>query len=367
MFLQKKAYFPVVLSLLLLLAPSLSGCIFNNSGEPDRLGSRGQINQSTLRPADWQQIVQESNFKLGEKIYAGTWESVEGDEKYYTQKFGTYPCIDGSTVAIPMALEFAWQHLGLTDEDANRFVTFSTTPYAYENLITGAVGSRGMIDSENAFLDDEQPVDLIIVTEPSEEELALAASGKVELIVEPLCYDAFVFITHKDNPVDSLTLDQVRDIYSGKITNWQEVGGNNEAIVPYQREEGSGSQTTMLSLVMGNTPMLPPQTIRVIEGMGSLVDTVAEYRNDQKSIGYSFRYYIDNLYKNEDIKILKIEGISSDVENLRTDSYPLTANYYGVIKKTDEAKTGGLFLDWMLSDEGQRCIEQAGYVPLRRS
>ena len=97
--------------------------------------------------------------------------------------------------------------------------------------------------------------------------------------------------------------------------------------------------------------------------MGLLVESVAEYKNDSASIGYSYKYYVDALYKNENIKILKIDGVSPDVKNLRTKSYPFTTCYYGVIRADDQTRTGGLFLDWMLSEEGQRCIKQAGYIP----
>ncbi len=361
--------FRLLLCLLLTFALSLSltGCLFKNGGEPDRLSSWGHINQIVSRAADWQRIVENSSFQLGEKKLEESW--IGGDGKRindYSISYGSYPHIDGSTVSIPMAVEFARQHLNLTDEDARSFVSFNTTPHAYEYLITKETDSGyGWIESQDAHLEDDHAADLIIVTEPSRQDLDLAKQNNVELVVKPVACDAFVFITHINNPVDSLTLEQVRDIYSGKITNWLEVGGNNEPIVAYQREEESGSQTTMLSLVMKETAMLPPETVTVIHGMGSLIDAVAEYQNHKSSIGYTFRYYIDNLYKNPDIKILKIDGVSSDAENLRSETYPLTTPYFGVIRASDVDKTGGLFLDWMLTDEGQRCIQQAGYVPVR--
>ena len=206
-------------------------------------------------------------------------------------------------------------------------------------------------------------VDLIIVTEPSEDELALAKQNNVTLIQKPVCYDAFVFITHKDNPVDSLTVEQIRGIYTGKITNWQDVGGQGIPIIAYQREENSGSQTAMEKLVMKDMQMLPPEMTKVAAEMGMLVDTVAEYKNDSVSIGYTYKYYIDNLYKNESIKILAIEGVFPDENNIRTGEYPFSTCYYGVIRSEDENSSGGKFLDWMLSREGQLCIKQAGYIP----
>ncbi|MCL1846784.1 MAG: substrate-binding domain-containing protein [Coriobacteriia bacterium] len=332
-------------------------------GEPDILGSRAYITESLERGPGWQQIVFDSPFQLGEKELAGSWQAPDGPEDYYDIVLGSYPCIDGSTVAVPMAVEFARQHLGLSDEDANGLAWFNTTHNAYLELITGSGYVSGMIRSENAFLRYDETVDIIIVTAPSGNELWLAQQYGITLIQEPVCYDAFVFITHKDNPVDSLTLDQVRGIYSGEITSWRQVGGNDERIIAFQREENSGSQTGMIDLVMGDIPMLPPEKVKVAIGMGMLVDEVAEYQNNASSIGYTYRYYIDNLYKNENIKILKIDGVSAEEENLRSGAYPLTVSYYGIIRASDEQSTGGLFLDWMLSPEGQACIKQAGYIP----
>ena len=208
-------------------------------------------------------------------------------------------------------------------------------------------------------------VDIVIATEPSDEELALADNWGITLIKEPVCYDAFVFITHKDNPVDSLTVEQIKKIYTGEITNWKDVGGKNEKIRAFQREKNSGSQTAMENLVMGGADMIDPIEVKVIEGMGMLVDAVAEYENETASLGYTYRYYIDTLYKNDSIKTIAVDGISPTDENIRNESYPFTTNYYGVIRKGDEEKTGGKFLKWILSDEGQKCVAQAGYIALR--
>jgi len=340
---------------------------YKQTGEPDKLGSWGQINQDISRPADWRQIVQDSEFKLGERRLAGTWEGKEegpeDDEKYYEMDYGTYPCMDGSTVCVPMAVEFARQHLGLSDDDANGFVLFNTTGYAYESLIRKELSSSYIRSTETTVVD--RPVDIILATEPSDEHLALAERMKVELITEPVCYDAFVFIVHKDNPVESLTVEQIQKIYTGAITNWKEVGGDNRKIHPFQREENSGSQTTMEKQVMRGKKMLEPDKIAIVAGMGELIKTVGEYENRLGSIGYTFKYYVDTLYRHDNIKVLKIEGVEPTNKNMQNRTYPFTTNYFGVIRAEDKENTGGRFLDWMLSEEGQRCIEQAGYCPMR--
>ncbi len=332
------------------------------AGIADKLGSWGQINQGIKRANSWKQIVENGTFKLGDKKYDYTWPD---GEDVYKRSYGSYPLIDGSTTCVPMSVEFARQHLGLNDDDANNFVEFQTTDYAYDNLINkNIIEMPGHIRSETSFMNNKV-VDIIIVTEPSKSEIALAKAKNIELIVTPVCYDSFVFITHKNNPVDSLTVEQVQKIYTGKITNWKEVGGNDEKIIAYQREENSGSQTTMEQQVMKGKKMIASKKVNIIEGMGELIKAVGEYENSTASMGYTFKFYIDALYKSDNIKTIKINGVAPTNETMQNSSYPFITNYFGVIRAEDKDKTGGKFLDWMLSTEGQQCIVQAGYCPLK--
>lgn len=337
--------------------------IRSGGGEPDRTSSWGSINQPVNRAKDWQQIVENSQFQLGEMKTSNQDEFCD-----YVAEWNTYPHLDGSTVCVPMAVEFARQHLGFDDKTSNRFTQFSTTHYAYENLIYRNMSydfSYWNSDEKYIGIKPNKAVDMVIGTEPSDDELAMAKRAGIELVKKPVCYDAFVFITHKNNPVESLTVEQIKDIYSGKITNWKDVGGKDEKIVAYQREANSGSQTAMVNLVMGGKNMIDPVTIKVVEGMGGLIDYVAEYKNKTASIGYTYKYYIDALYKNDNIKTIAINGIAPNDENIKSGKYPYSTNYYGVIRHGDEDKVGGKFLDWILSDEGQKCVKQAGYITVK--
>jgi len=340
-----------------LLAMALCAC--GSTGEPDRTGSWGQINQVIKRPDNWQKIVMDDSFSLGKRTLV---EGAEGSDDYYFMEYGTYPNIDGSTVCVPLAVEFARQHLGMSDEEACGFVVFNTTDVAYEYLINKE-GWANWNEATNTVM-EEKPVDIILVTEPSDDELALAAQKGVELVAKPICYDAFVFITHKDNPVDNLSVEQIQKIYTGEITNWKEVGGNDQPIRAFQREENSGSQTTMEKQVMKGKKMLPPDKIEIVTGMGELLEVVGEYQNSGASLGYTFKYYIDTLYKAENVKTLSVNGVAPTAENIRSGAYPFTTHYFGVIRSEDKEKAGGKFLNWMLTEAGQKCIKQAGYIPI---
>lgn len=343
-----------VLLLCVLLLPGLA------SATETREGAWGQINQELVRPRDWQRMVETSNFALGERMEVGK----SGDQPLYQAAYGTYPSIDGSTVALPMAMEFARQHLPLSEADLSGFVFLSTTHAAYEHLIGRKANGSPMIASAFASMDPAHPVDLVIATEPSDEELALAQERGVTLIQKPVCYDAFVFITHADNPVDSVTVEQIQKIYKGEITNWNQVGGPDSAIRAFQREANSGSQTAMENLVMRGEPLSAAIANEIVGGMEGLVRRVGTYENDATSLGYTYRYYIDTLYKDEGVKMLRIDGVAPDDANIRSGAYPFSTHYYGVIRAGEEQAVGGKFLEWMLGEVGQRCIRQAGYISM---
>jgi len=151
----------------------------------------------------------------------------------------------------------------------------------------------------------------------------------------------------------------------GEITNWKEVGGKNEKIVAFQRSEGSGSQS-MLMRFMGDTPIMNPPTENLVDGMGGIIEEVANYKSKTNSIGFSFRYYVEGMIKNPDIKLIAIEGISPDKENIRNGNYPIIAPVYAVTYEGNENKNVQKLVDWMLSSEGQYIIEETGYVGMKK-
>ena len=340
--------------------------------EEDRLSSWDHINQIIKRPGNWQRLVVDKElFQLGESAFSHVL-SYNRDISIYNGSYGTFPAIDGSTVLLPLAAEFAWQFLDLSDDNTKEFFQFSTTHNAYLRLIgtlpDNNTNSRLIYYSTqnkraHHHYYEKQP-DIILATSPSVGELSIAANRGIALTIEPICYDSFVFITHKDNPVDNLTVGQIIEIYSGLIRNWNEVGGANEEIIAFQRRSGSGSQTAMEEMVMTGVKMMSAPTGWYVEAMGQLVEFVAEFQNAPNSIGYTFKYYVDRLYINQNIKILKVNGIEPNDNNVRNNTYPFVAPYNGVIRSSDADNVGGKFLNWLLTEEGQRVIANSGYVPL---
>lgn len=258
----------------------------------------------------------------------------------------TYPIIDGSTVTIPLSEHLAASLMNLDLETARQYVLHNKTHQAYVNLI-------------------ERKADLIFVTSPSIGEMELADREDVELEVIPIVSEAFVFLTGADNPVTNLSLEEIQRIYKGEITNWKEVGGEDLPIIAYQRPVDSGSQTGFLDLVMKDQkPMEAPSTL-VIAGMGELIDTVAAYTNEPSGIGYSYYYYTSEMWGNEKVKLLSIDGVAPSNKTISSQEYPIHTAYYAVIRK-EEAKDSDVrrIISYILSEDGQNLMEEAGYVKI---
>ena len=322
-------------------------------------GSWSQINQSVARGEDWQRYVTDpSDFQLGEAV------PLSYGKELFVCGWGDYPSIDGSTVCVPLAMELARQWLDLPEEDLNGFVSFSTTPYAYDRLFSGQANPMVTIVSRGIMMDDTHPVDIVLGTGPNADERQAAADAGVDLVMVPVCCDAFVFLVNSENPVSGLKADEIRGIYSGAIRRWEEVGGRADSLIAaYQRPHGSGSQTAMEELVMDGYQLSAAESIYISDGMADLIAQIGSYDNSVNAIGYSYLYYVDSLYKSGSLKVLSVDGISPTDENLQSGAYPFTVNYYAVYAKGNE--TAERFVSWMISDAGQACIAQAGYVPLR--
>jgi phosphate transport system substrate-binding protein len=257
-----------------------------------------------------------------------------------------YPRVDGSTVTIPLSEHVAAAVTGMSLEEVRQYILHNKTHSAYMNLI----GDKA---------------DIIFVTSPSEDELAEAERNGVELEVVPIVSEGFVFLTSSDNPVKDLSLQQIREIYSGKITNWKDLGGADKKIIAYQRPENSGSQTGMLDLVIGPAEITEAPTEKVIAEMGQLVDAVAVYTNEEDAVGYSYFYYVTDMWKNDKVQLLAVDGVYPDKNTISDGSYPIRTAYYAVLR-SDEQKDSNArkLLEWILSEQGQQLAEEAGYVKL---
>ena len=209
----------------------------------------------------------------------------------------------------------------------------------------------------------EKKTDIFFGAYPSEGQIKYAEACGTTFVYTPIGMEAFVFFVHKDNPIDNLTTEQIKAIYSGEITNWKDLGGTNQPIAAFQRNEGSGSQS-MLIRFMDGTPIMEPPTEMVNTFMDGIIEQVANYRSKAGSIGFSFRYYMEGIIKNPDVKLLSIDGIAPTPENIRNGTYPITTYLYAVTYEGNDNENVAILLDWVLSEEGQYIISETGYTSI---
>jgi len=273
-------------------------------------------------------------------------KAVKLNEKSQLQLVDNQPVLDGATALYPVYAAFAQ---AVYDEDAfsQDTVRCTNTRGAYEAIITGER-------------------DIIFVARASEQQMALARAVGAELIFTPIGREAFVFLAGKDNPIDNITVQQIRNIYSGKTAYWRTLGWyEGGGIIAFQRPEGSGSQTGLQAL-MGDLPIQVPQPLpdKRLIGTNSLMKQVSvEWHGVQPAIGYSYRYYATTMYANPDAKFLSVNDAAPSIENIQNGSYPFVSDFYAVTNGEPKDNTK-LLIDWILSPQGQEIIEKTGYTPL---
>ena len=215
-------------------------------------------------------------------------------------------------------------------------------------------------------------VDLVISQEPTQEEINYASQKGLELEYIPSVKDAFVFYVNNNNPVDNLSLEEIKKIYSSRIMKWSEVGGNDANIRAFQRTENNENQKGMLKLIMNDTEISSP----IMKEKSSIEDIetniISDFDNEIDSLGYSYYYYAKMVYDEfnsetiDGVKLIKINGIKPNYENIQNDTYPIITNYYVTIRKNEEAEGSVRRLrDAMLSSSGKLVAKEAGYVPTK--
>ncbi|MCL1849756.1 MAG: substrate-binding domain-containing protein [Clostridiales bacterium] len=249
-----------------------------------------------------------------------------------------YPVIDGSSSTEIM---HAAIRAALLDE---YIVTYHSQTYkAIERLVPGS----------------PDPADMILAVKYYDETIQDIKSRGVDLVITPIAKEGFVFLVHPDNPIDSLTQQQIRDIYSVKITNWKEVGGKDEAILLFTRNWDSGSQTAMEDFMDGMDMTAGDQF--PIGTMGGMIDAVA--KSGSAAIGYNiYSWAIGYWIDGGELKLLAVDGVSPSSASFADDSYPLriyTYSYYNKGNREAENLTA-----WLLTDEGQKAIASAGFAGL---
>jgi phosphate transport system substrate-binding protein len=168
-----------------------------------------------------------------------------------------------------------------------------------------------------------------------------------------LARDGIAIVTHPSNPVSGLTMGQVRDIYAGTITNWNEVGGDEEAIIVVAREEGSGTRAAFEEMVMDEALITGDAILQPSNGALKTTVSTTPY-----SIGFLSFGYLDSS-----VESMAVDGVEGTAANAKAGTYPIVRPLYFLTKTTPTGEVKN-FIDYCLGTEGQDIVEDEGYLSI---
>jgi phosphate transport system substrate-binding protein len=171
--------------------------------------------------------------------------------------------------------------------------------------------------------------------------------------------DGLSVYVNESNKIQELSLDQLKDIYTGKVTNWKEVGGVNEKMIVYGRENSSGTYVYFKdNVLMGDDYT---STMQTMPGTAAVVNAIAK---DKLGIGYGGAAYGKGIRELKVKKDASSPAYAPNLENIKSGKYPISRYLYMYVRNRP---TGALknYIDWTLSEEGQKIVSEVGYFPIR--
>jgi len=288
----------------------------------------------------------------------GTEEEV--DISHFTVE--NFPRIDGSTSNRPMMVVVACEIFGLSYKWFDAF-DGTMQPWPEDNPaktneveFVRNIYFYKTIRAYNRLIYDSTDV-ILVANEPSEDEIQLANGLGINLITAPIALDGLVFMINSTNPVQNLTSDQIVDIFTGSITNWNEVGGNYTPINAYIRNQNSGSQELMEKIVMQGKTMIQGEPILSMMGL------LQQLSFDEDGIGYTVYFYSATMVPMEGIKRITINGVDANPGTIASGKYKYCSPVYAVIRSNlDKSSNAYLFWKWLQTGAGQSAIAKSGYV-----
>lgn len=238
--------------------------------------------------------------------------------------------ISGSTSVGPLAEKLAYKY------EENNDVKIEINQIGSSAGITNAINGVSEIGMSSRDLKQEE-VD----------------SGLQEIVI---AYDGIVVVTHPSNKVKDLTLEQVKKIFTGEVTNWKEFGGDDMEIVVVSREDGSGSRDAFQEIVDYSSGELVRSAI-IASGNGNIKTTVAMNKH---AVGFISFEYVD-----ESISTIDIDGVEATAENVLQQTYKLSRPFLFVAKEGSLSEAGQQFIDFILSPDGQVIVSETGAIPVK--
>ena len=252
----------------------------------------------------------------------------EGDNKSSKKDLATI-AISGSTSVGPLAEKLAFEY------EENNDVKIEINQIGSSAGITNAISGVSEIGMSSRDLKQEE-ID----------------SGLNEIVI---AYDGIVIVTHPTNKVKDLTIEQVKQIFTGEVTNWKEFGGKDMEIVVVSREDGSGSRDSFQEIVDFSSGELVRSAI-IASGNGNIKTTVAMNKH---AVGFISFEYVD-----ESVSTIDINSVEATAENVLKQTYKLSRPFLFVNKEESLTDAGQQFIDYILSPEGQAVVSETGAIPI---
>lgn len=288
-----------------------------------------------------------------------------------------FPVLDGSDSTEPLrdilmcrifGFQYKWERYSPFLQDPTRAKQEVRPVYACSDsqraLIEKKMQKSNTHQSYMNLIDGK--VELVIAARAaSRDENKYARDNNVALIEKPIAKDALTFMVNNSNSIESLSVEQIRKIYTGDIANWQEVGGEDMLITPYVRNRNSGSQEKFETMVMDGLEIKKfPEW-----HMGTTMETpYFQIENDRSGIAFTPYYYYSVIVGYGSTKAIGIEGVGMTKENIYNDTYPYVTNIYASIRADiDKSSTAYKIFEFLTSDKGQSVVEESGYIPLHKS
>ncbi len=243
--------------------------------------------------------------------------------------------INGSTTVLPIAQSAAEKFM-----ESNPGVSITVSGGGSGNGIKAIIDGTTDIANSSRFIKDK--------------EVKSAVENGTYPVPFAIAMDALIPVVHPSNPVKDLSIEQLRKVYTGEISNWKDLGGDDAKIAVVGRDTSSGTYEVWDEKVM-NKERVTPKAL-VVASNGAMVQTVA---NNKLALGY-----IGVGYVNETIKVLSVEGVAGSVKTVLDGEFPISRYLYMFTKGWPQGDTLK-FINFVLSDAGQEIVGKTGYVPLR--
>jgi phosphate transport system substrate-binding protein len=209
-------------------------------------------------------------------------------------------------------------------------------------------GIKALIDQSTDIADSSREI--------KKEEIELAESKGVKPVAHVIAYDAIMPVVNPKNNVQGLSIDQLSQIYQGKITNWKEVGGADLKIVVISRDSSSGTFDSWDNFVMKKARVAP--TAQMLASNGAIVTAVSK---NKYAIGYLGMGYV-----NKSVKGLKVNGVMASAQTALSKQYPMSRELYMYTNGEPKGEVAK-FIAFIKSPKGQEIVKKEGFVPLTAS